>query len=111
LGGDDLWSWQAFEKRWREFQGTRWPRSISKRLLETLARGDAETAVLVNELKSRGRELPEPSCAAAAWFDDNVVKVKNTLYFDPLDFLDFHVDLPAAENPVQEERADVAVAD
>jgi hypothetical protein len=40
-----------------------------------------------------------------------VVKVKNTLYFDPLDFLDFHVDLPAAENPVQEERADVAVAD
>jgi len=115
LDGDALWSWKACEQRWREFHGSRWARSASKRFLETLARGEEDTKLLIEALGSRNRRLPEPSCGKPVWFhepklDESKVKVKNTLYFDPLDFLDFHIDLAQESDPKEEAPGHVATS-
>jgi hypothetical protein len=113
LGDGGEWSWEACERRWRTFNDPeKWPRSLAKRLLETLARRPGETETLVRELASRGRLLPEAAPGTGTWFDGGaVIGGNNTLYFDPLDILDFHVDWSAATNPDHKEDADVAIAD
>ena len=111
IGGDDRWSWQACEKRWKGFQSAHWARSVAKSLLSALSRGEEETQDLVSEIESRGRKLPEPTCGKGAWFQDVELKAWNTFYFDPLDYLDLHVLLDQAEGEQGKEgNAHVAVA-
>jgi hypothetical protein len=102
--------WNSLEAIWGEFRDPdRWPRSLAKRLLEALARGQAETEALLREFASRGRTLP--SAGQGAWIQErngSGTMTWKTPYYDPLDVLDYHVEWP---KPRPREQEDVGTTD
>ena len=87
-GGEPRESWQGFEEKWKVFRSSAWPRSRAKLLFETLSKGPKFTEELLADWAASGLKLPEPWTAEP--LGGRTIQV--TPYFDPLEFMDFHID-------------------
>ena len=92
--------WNQFVAILKEFQSQKWPRSRAKGLLQALTQGPTATKRFVVGAKWRGVTLPYVN-----GMDANVKKTgwtggdspdRATPYFDPLEALDFYLELKPA---------------
>ena len=83
--------WNAFVSILKEFQSMEWPRSRAKRLLQALTQGPTATKHFIDLTEWRNIELPT-SEVSNGWTGGDPPD-RTTPYFDPLEVLDFYLDL------------------
>ena len=87
----EKFQWKDFVEILNEFQ-SEWPRNRAKEFLRALIQGSEATHRFVNWTQSRKRELP-PSFAREKGWSGGDRSDRETPYFDPLEALDFYVDV------------------
>lgn len=113
---DDRRSWEHFEWLWRQFKSM--PRNSAKRLMESMSRGREAMEATELTLESSGKALPRewmdrwnnarsainPEQARAdlwpqmkqahvPWPPHNFQSIDGREYWDPLEMLDFHIEI------------------
>lgn len=88
----DDYSWSIFEEQLYHLKNN-WSRSQVKGLQEALLSGESRTATWLNQAKLRGRELLPLAdrSLVSGWFN------KKTPYFDPIECLDFYLEVKSAD--------------
>ena len=89
--------WDLFVQILKEFQSKRWPRSRAKGLLQALVQGPASTKTFIEYTRWSGLQLPPPE-SETGWTsveDED----KTTPYFDPLEALDFYMEIKETTDP------------
>jgi CRISPR/Cas system-associated protein Cas10 (large subunit of type III CRISPR-Cas system) len=93
IGGDcdSKYRWQQLKTRILiPFQNTgEWPRSRLKKLRNESIKSSADIDVLIEEMKSREKKLPEFAGESEYFREDD----RQTPYFDALELLDFYIDI------------------
>ena len=86
--------WDAFVTILKEFQSQKWPRSRAKGLLQILTRGPVETQHFIKGAQWRDLKLPSSpvSDSDTGWTGGDAPK-RTTPYFDPLEALDFYLEV------------------
>ena len=92
--------WDDFVTILKEFQSQKWPRSRAKGLLQVLTQGPTATERFIEGAKWRGVTLPYVSGMDAnekdtGWTGGNSPD-RTTRYFDPLEALDFYLEMKPA---------------
>ena len=102
--------WDVFVSILKEFQSQKWPRSRAKGLLQVLTQGPKATQHFVEGAQWRDINLPD-----VAGLDSNEKQIgwkgegteSTTSYFDPLEALDFYLEVkPDGEKAGEEEKND-----
>ena len=91
--------WDRFVKIIREFQSKQWPRSRAKGLLQALVQGPATTKTFIVYTQWGGQQLPPPE-NETGWTSVEDEK-KTTPYFDPLEALDFYIEVKETTTPTK----------
>ena len=91
--------WDRFVKIIREFQSKQWPRSRAKGLLQALVQGPATTKTFIAYTQWGGQQLPPPE-NETGWTSGEEEK-KTTPYFDPLEALDFYIEVKETTTPTK----------
>lgn len=91
--------WNDFVEILKKFQSQQWPRSRAKGLLQTLTQGPTATKRFVEGVQWRGVELPsvkgmDAKVKEIGWTGGDHLD-SSTPYFDPLEALDFYIDIEA----------------
>lgn len=94
-------SWDIFIHILRAFRTSEWPRNRAKALLRALVQGPAVTQQLVESVQWRGAKLPCVSEMDAnerriGWTGGDATE-RNTHFFDPLEALDFYLEVKAGD--------------
>lgn len=87
----EKFQWKDFVEILKEFQ-SEWPRNRAKELLRALIQGSEATHRFVNWAQSRELKLP-PSFEREKGWSGGDRSARETPYFDPLETLDFYVDV------------------
>ena len=97
IAGDteEKYMWDKFKLIYQYFTGDdkKWPRSKLKALRNEVIKSKVSVDLLVKELKSRGKKLPDVNGTKGNFFIDD----KQTPYFDVLELLDFYTEFPEEE--------------
>ena len=98
IGNDDSveifedFQWDNFVEILKIFQSSEWPRNRAKGLLQTLTQGANATQRFVVFTKSGGVELPPSKESSTGWSGGDR-RDRTTPYFDPLEVLDFYLEV------------------
>lgn len=100
--------WEEFTRILNEFK--EWPRSRAKGLLQALAQDLTASQRYISQARFRGYTLPQNTSGGstdAGWSEEKV-EDRFTLYFDPLEALDYYLDMKDRTTPGNEvQRADL----
>lgn len=103
--------WEDFVSILQDFQAPQWPRSRAKGLLQALTQGPTATKRFVESIKWREMKLPKEGVDDANAVENGWTgagEEATTPYFDPLEALDFYVQvepaIPAAARDEETEK-------
>ena len=85
--------WDDFVAILQKFQSQQWPRSRAKGLLQALTHGPAETQRFIEGAKWRNVKLPSSSVSGDTGWTGGDAPKRTTPYFDPLEALDFYLEV------------------
>ena len=89
---EEKYSWKSLKQILNYFRNNpKWSRSKLKKLRNESIKSEADIDMLLEELKSRERELPEFEK------DRNYFRERQSPYFDALELLDFYLEIPGQE--------------